>query len=109
MASFFFLLHPTAHIFVIMGKKVVSERHAHLETDAPFVSVWIIEVGESAHIVNLNEFENVVYSNSPFNVGFTLVHADGVLLVAAIGTEVPRKVEKVRVGIVERSRVVAVS
>ena len=83
-----------------LGEKVRRlECHAHFESDAPLVGVGVVEVGESAHVVNFDEFEDVVYAESEFHVGAFGVHADGVLLVGAVGHEVSWEVEEFGVGV----------
>ena len=67
-----------------------------------------MQVGDAAHIVNLDEFEDVVDADTPFDVRCALVHADSVLFVGAITKEVSGKVKQFRVGIVERGRIVFV-
>ena len=81
------------------GKVRRLECHAHFESDAPLVGVGVVEVGESAHVVNFDEFEDVVYAESEFHVGAFGVHADGVLLVGAVGHEVAWEVEEFGVGV----------
>ena len=85
-----------------------SEGHSHLETDAPSVGVGIVPIGDAPHVVNLDEFEDVVDADTPFDVRCALVHADSVLFVGAIAKEVSGKVKQFRVGIVERGRIVFV-
>ena len=68
-----------------------------------------MQVGDAAHIVNLDEFEDVVDADTPFDVRCALVHADSVLFVGAIAKEVSGKVKQFRVGIVERGRIVFVA
>ena len=85
-----------------------SEGHSHLETDAPSVGVGIVPIGDAPHVVNLDEFEDVVDTDSPFHVWSAFIHTDRVLLVTAISLEVSREVEEVWVGIVEGGGVVLV-
>ena len=46
-----------------------SEGHSHLETDAPSVGVGIVPIGDAPHVVNLDEFEDVVDAERQFHVG----------------------------------------
>ena len=85
-----------------------SEGHSHLETDAPSVGVGIVPIGDAPHVVNLDEFEDVVDADAPFDVWCAFVHADCVLLVTAICLEVSREVEEVWVRVVEGGGVVLV-
>ncbi len=85
-----------------------SEGHSHLETDAPSVGVGIVPIGDAPHVVNLDEFEDVVDADAPFDVWCAFVHSHCVLLVSAISQEVPWEVEKVGVRVVEGGGVILV-
>ena len=79
---------------------ICSERHTDFEADAPAVGVGVVKIGGTANVVDFDELEDVVDADAPFDVGFALVHADGVLHVGAVGEEVSGEVEEVGVGVV---------
>ena len=59
---------------------MMSEGHADFEADAPTVGVGVVQEGRTTHVVNFDEFEDVVDADAPFDIGGVAVHADGVLL-----------------------------
>ena len=67
-----------------------------------------MEVSDTTHVVNLNEFEDVVDTDAPFNVWGVLVHVDSVLLIGSVSLEVSREIEQFGVGVVECSRIILV-
>ena len=78
----------------------MSKCYPNLKAYTPIVGVRIVEVVEAAHIVYLRKFENVAYADTAFNVWAFVIHADSILLVCAIGKEMPREIEKVFVAVI---------
>ena len=90
-----------------------SEHHAHGDADALTVGVGIVEVGEAAHVLHIEKFEDVADAQTKFDVRSGGVHRYGVALIGdgAVGTcdEVAREVEKAGVGVAAGSRIVLVA
>ena len=89
-----------------------SELHTEHESDTVLIDPRVVLVRQTFHILDMEQFEYVVNTQSQFHIRSFSVHNDGVTLVVflsvGIFSEVTWEIEELRVGEVGLSRIVLV-